>query len=38
MFSCFLCAALVTFQKASSTKENRLTKQVPFDFQVVSTL
>ena len=25
----------MTFQKASSTKENRLTKQVPLDIQVV---
>ena len=36
IFSCFLCATLVTFQKASSTKENRLEKSVPLDIQVVS--
>ena len=36
IFSCFLCATLVPFLKASSTKENRLEKSVPFDIQVVS--
>ena len=38
IFSCFLFASLVTFQKASSTKENRLAKQVPFDIQIALTI